>query len=92
VTARFVPGLELARDFGATVVRPLLRPALPGSRGGRFAAALRDAITDPRVRRLPPWGAIDQFTDNADAAGDLGFLRACAAAALQAGPSGKVPP
>jgi hypothetical protein len=59
---------------------------------GRFAAALRDAITDPQVRRLPPWGAIDQFTDNTDAAGDLGFLRACAAAALRAGPSGKVPP
>ena len=59
---------------------------------GRFAAALRDAVTDPRVRRLPPWGAVDQFTDSTDAAGDPGFLRACAEAALRAGASGMVPP
>jgi|HubBroStandDraft_5_1064220.scaffolds.fasta_scaffold04825_3 hypothetical protein len=50
---------------------------------GRFTAALREAITDPRLGRLPPIGAIDQFTDSTDAAGDLGFLRAITAAALQ---------
>ncbi|HET6188283.1 MAG TPA: DUF4037 domain-containing protein [Trebonia sp.] len=48
---------------------------------GRFTAALREAITDPAVRRLPPTGAVDQFIDSTDAAGDLGFLRACVAAA-----------
>jgi hypothetical protein len=44
---------------------------------GRFTAALRETITDPRVRDLPLTGAVDQFTDSADAAGDPGFLRAC---------------
>jgi len=47
----------------------------------RFAAALREAITDPQIRQLPPTGAIDQFVDNTDAAVHLRFLRACAAAA-----------
>jgi hypothetical protein len=49
----------------------------------RFAAALREAITDPLVGRLPPVGAVDQFIDSTDAAGDLSLLRACAAAALR---------
>jgi uncharacterized protein DUF4037 len=49
----------------------------------RFTAALRDAVTDPQVRRLPATGAVDQFTDSTDAAGDLGFLRACAAAVIR---------
>ena len=48
----------------------------------RFTAALREAVTDPQVRRLPVTGAIDQFIDSTDAAGDLGFLRACARAAI----------
>jgi hypothetical protein len=47
----------------------------------RFTAALREAITDPQIRRLPPAGAIDQFVDSTDAANDLGFLRACTRAA-----------
>ena len=47
----------------------------------RFTAVLREAITDPQIRRLPPAGAIDQFVDSTDAVGDLRFLRACAAAA-----------
>jgi Domain of unknown function (DUF4037) len=42
----------------------------------RFTAALRETITDPRVRRLPPAGAVDQFIDSTDAAGDPGLLRA----------------
>ena len=50
---------------------------------GRFAAALREAITDPRIRELPLVGAIDQFIDSSDAAGDLRFLRACAATAIR---------
>jgi len=48
---------------------------------GRFAAALQAAITDPQLSRLPLIGAIDQFTDGTDAAGDLRFTRACVAAA-----------
>lgn len=43
---------------------------------GRFAAALREAITDPQIRRLPGMGAVDQFVDSTDALGDLPFLRA----------------
>ena len=46
----------------------------------RFTAALREAIADQRIRRLPLTGAIDQFADNTDAAGDLRALRACAKA------------
>ena len=37
MTPRFVPGLELARDFYATVVRPLLDAEFPGL---AYAAAL----------------------------------------------------
>lgn len=47
----------------------------------RFTAVLREAITDPQIRRLPLAGAVDQFVDNTDAVGDLRFLRACATAA-----------
>ena len=49
---------------------------------GRFTAALREAISDPQVKDLPPTGAVDQFTDSTDAAGRLGFLRACVRAAI----------
>ena len=48
----------------------------------RFTAALREAITDPRIGRLPLTGAIDQFTDSTDAIGCPGFLRACVGAAI----------
>jgi hypothetical protein len=49
----------------------------------RFTAALRDAVTDAQVRRLPLAGGIDQFVDSTDAVGGLGFLRACARAAVR---------
>jgi len=52
----------------------------------RFTVALREAITDPRIRHLPLTGAIDQFTDSTDAIGRLGFLRACAGATILAEP------
>jgi len=42
---------------------------------------LREAITDPQIRRLPSAGAVDQFVDSTDAVGDLRFLRTCAVAA-----------
>jgi hypothetical protein len=49
---------------------------------GRFAGALRQAITDPQVRRLPATGAVDQFIDSTDALESAGFLRAVATAAV----------
>jgi Domain of unknown function (DUF4037) len=52
----------------------------------RFGAALREAIADPGIRRLPLTGAVDQFIDSTDAAGDLRLLRECAAAAAPASP------
>jgi predicted N-acetyltransferase YhbS len=48
----------------------------------RFTAALREAITDPRLRHLPLTGAVDQFADSTDALVRLRFLRVCAGAAL----------
>jgi len=50
---------------------------------GRFAAALREVITDPRLRHLPLTGAVGQFTDSTDALGRLGFLRVCVRAAAE---------
>ena len=49
----------------------------------RFTAALREEISDPQIRQLPPIGAIDQFTDSTDAIGHLPFLRAIIKAAIQ---------
>jgi hypothetical protein len=49
----------------------------------RFTAALREAVTDPQVRRLPLAGAIDQFIDSTDAIGNLDFLRAFTEAAIR---------
>jgi hypothetical protein len=43
---------------------------------GRFVASLRDSISSDEIRRLPPTGAVDQFIDSTDAAGDLRLLRA----------------
>jgi Domain of unknown function (DUF4037) len=47
----------------------------------RFAAALRQAITDPQLAQRPPTGAADQYIDSTDALGDIGFVRAATAAA-----------
>jgi len=49
----------------------------------RFTQALLASITDPGLNGLPLIGAIDQFTDSTDAAGDVSFLRACVAAACR---------
>jgi hypothetical protein len=51
----------------------------------RFAAALREAITDPQVRELPAMGAVDQFIDNTDALSDIKLLRETAASAIRRG-------
>jgi hypothetical protein len=54
---------------------------------GRFTAALVAEIADPRVRRLPLTGAVDQFADSTDALRDPGLLRALLAAAAGTGPN-----
>ena len=41
---------------------------------------LREAITDPQIRRLPPVGAIDQFVDSTDALRHVESMRAVVAA------------
>jgi Domain of unknown function (DUF4037) len=48
---------------------------------GRFAAALRQDITDPQIQLLPLTGAADQYIDSTDALGDPVFLQAVTAAA-----------
>lgn len=46
----------------------------------RFVAALRDGITDPTLRALPPSGAIDQYVDSTDVLGHRARSRTLAAA------------
>jgi hypothetical protein len=86
----FIPGLQLAGEFYAEVVRPLLADEYPGLRyssgllgpgsevldAGRFTAALLEAIADPRIRQLSAVGAIDQFVDSTDALSNVPLLRA----------------
>lgn len=72
--------LGLTRPLG-TRTRPFYDRPYQVIHASRFTAALREAITDPQIRRLPHAGAIDQFVDNTDAAGDLRFVRAYAQAA-----------
>ncbi len=48
----------------------------------RFVRALRQQITDERIRALPLIGAVDQFVDSTDAIGSLALLRAAVAAEL----------
>jgi len=47
---------------------------------GRFAAALRDEVGDPRIRGLPATGAVDQFVDSTDALRSVESMRAVIAA------------
>jgi hypothetical protein len=47
---------------------------------GRFATALRDAVSDPRIRRLPATGAVDQLVDSTDALRHVESMRAVVAA------------
>ncbi|WP_410642543.1 DUF4037 domain-containing protein [Amycolatopsis sp. lyj-346] len=49
-------------------------------RAERFSQALLAGISDPRLRGLPPTGAIDQFADNTDLLGDRAATRAVTAA------------
>ena len=45
----------------------------------RFATALRDEVSDSRIRRLPATGAIDQFVDSTDALRSVESMRAVVA-------------
>lgn len=42
---------------------------------GRFAAACRAAITDPRQAGLPPFGSVDQFVDSTPVLSAIGVAR-----------------
>jgi hypothetical protein len=55
---------------------------------GRFAAALLAGVADPEVLGLPAIGAIDQFADSVDLAGDPARCRAVTRAALGVASSG----
>ena len=71
---------RLHNDLGLTApldtsVRPYFDRPYSVVDAGRFAAALRDSITDDEIRRLPSTGAVDQFVDNTDALGDQRLLR-----------------
>jgi hypothetical protein len=66
--------LELTPPLDVSVRRYFDRPFLVID-AGRFAAALRASISDDKIRRLPPTGAVDQFLDSTDALGDQGLLR-----------------
>ena len=50
---------------------------------GRFATALREAVADPQIQRLPAVGAVDQIIDSTDALGDIQLLRATVGAAIR---------
>ncbi|GAA2216740.1 DUF4037 domain-containing protein [Micromonospora olivasterospora] len=47
-------------------VRPFHRRPFLVLHAGRFAAALRAAITDPALRARPPLGAVDQYVHSVD--------------------------
>ncbi|GAA5065550.1 DUF4037 domain-containing protein [Thermocatellispora tengchongensis] len=64
-----------------TTARPYSTRPFPVIDAGRFAAALLETITDPRVRALAPAGSIDQLCDPAALPGPEA-RRAVTAAAL----------
>jgi hypothetical protein len=63
-------------------VRPFFDRPFRVLDAGRFAATLRAAVTDERLRVLPPVGAVDQWVDGTDALGATGRLRSAVAAFL----------
>ena len=79
------------RLHNAIAVTPPLDPAVRPTyydrpyrvmEAGRFVRALRQQISDERVRALPLIGAVDQFVDNTGAIGNRAMLRAAVAAEL----------
>jgi Domain of unknown function (DUF4037) len=87
MSAAYEAAARLHNNTGlAPPLDPAIRPAyyerpyqVPDS--GRFAAALREQISDEQLRALPLIGAVDQFIDSTDALGS-GTLRRAVAAEL----------
>ncbi|HYK31130.1 MAG TPA: DUF4037 domain-containing protein [Streptosporangiaceae bacterium] len=73
--------LGLTEPIDATV-RPFYDRPYQIIDAGRFAAALIESIADDQVRRLPLTGAVDQFIDSTDAAGDRRLRRAAVQALI----------
>jgi hypothetical protein len=80
-----------ARLHNAIGVTPPLDPAVRPTyydrpyrviEAERFGRALREKISDERVRALPLIGAVDQFIDSTDAIGNAAVLRSAVAAEL----------
>jgi hypothetical protein len=67
--ARIHNDLGLTKPIDATV-RPFYDRPYRVIDAGRFVTALRDSITDDRIRGLPTAGAVDQFVDSTDAIAD----------------------
>jgi hypothetical protein len=83
-----------ARLHNSIAVTPPLDPAVRPTyydrpyrviEAERFVRALREQISDERVRALPLLGAVDQFVDSTDAIGNGAVLRSAVAAGLAAG-------
>ncbi len=67
-------------------VRPFYDRPFRVLQADRFADALRDAITDPRVRALPPYaGNVDQLVDTTDVLTNPAHARAVTLALLEPG-------
>lgn len=73
--------LALTQPVDATV-RPFYTRPYQVIDAGRFVAALTESIDDKQVRRLPLVGAVDQFFDSTDAAGDATLRRAAVQALI----------
>jgi Domain of unknown function (DUF4037) len=78
VLARRHNALGIAPPLEATVRPYFTRPFMVIA-ADRFARAIRAAIADPDLKRLPLYGAIDQFTDNTDVAESVAAMTALGA-------------
>jgi hypothetical protein len=79
--ARVHNGLGLTEPIDVSV-RPFYTRPYQVIDAGRFAAALAGSIADDQIRRLPLTGAVDQFIDSTDAAGDATLRRAAVQALI----------
>ena len=95
MSAAYEAAARLHNKTGLTPpLDPAIRPAyydrpyqVPDA--GRFVAALRDQISDDRLRALPLIGAVDQFIDSTDALGSGSRNLRRAVAAELAPPPGR---
>lgn len=67
--------LGIAPPLEATVRPYFTRPFMVIA-ADRFARAIRATIADPELKRLPLFGAIDQFTDNTDVSESVAAMTA----------------